>query len=75
MAREHGFKFEIKGTVFVPQKSQNGVDVVAAYEAANSARQGLVDAFADLPCEIAISAPVATSRPAPPPEVEVGDNK
>ncbi len=76
MANEYGFKFEIKGEVFVTQKSKAGADVVAAYTEAAEIRTKIQAELLDIPATFTIGEPVATSRraaepgdkPAPPAE-------
>ena len=65
MAREHGFKFEIKAVVFIAQKSRAGADVVAAYDEAMKLRAKLQGAIADWPIDGSISDPVTATRPHP----------
>lgn len=67
MANEHGFKFEIKGEVFVQQKSKAGADVVAAFTEAAEIRTKIQAELLDVPATIAITEPVATSRRVPDP--------
>ena len=62
MAREHGFKFTIKGEVFVPQKSNSGADIVAAFVEANEIRTKIQAELLDVPATIEISEPVSVSR-------------
>ena len=62
MTREHGFKFTIKGEVFIPQKSNSGVDIVAAFEEANEIRAKIRAALQGVPTLIATSEPVGASR-------------
>ena len=38
MPMQHGFKFTIKGEVFIPRKSSDGGDVIAALEEADDIR-------------------------------------
>ena len=62
MPREHGFKFTIKGEVFVRQKSNSGVDIVAAFEEANEIRAKIRAALQGVPTLIKTSEPVGASR-------------
>ena len=62
MAREHGFKFTIKGEVFVPQSSNSGADIVLAYNEAVSIRERIQAELLDVPASIEISEPVGSTR-------------
>ncbi len=62
MANEYGFRFEIKGEVFIVQKSKAGADVVAAYTEAAEIRTKIQAELLDIPATFTISEPVATSR-------------
>ncbi len=68
MANEYGFRFEIKGEVFIVQKSKAGADVVAAYTEAAEIRTKIQAELLDIPATFTISEPVATSRRAAEPE-------
>ena len=59
---EYGFKFEIKGEVFVAQKSKVGADVVAAFTEAAEIRTKIQAELLDIPATFTIGEPVATSR-------------
>ena len=62
MAREHGFKFTIKGEVFVPQNSNSGADIVLAYNEAVEIRERIQAELLDVPASIEISEPVGSTR-------------
>ena len=65
MAQEHGFKFTIKGEVFIPQKSKAGSDVVAAYNEAVEIRTRIQAELLDIPASIEIGEVIGMSRRAP----------
>ncbi len=62
MPNEYGFKFEIKGEVFVVQNSKDGADVVAAYTEAVGIRTKIQAELLDIPATFTIGEPVAASR-------------
>ncbi len=62
MPQEHGFRFEIRGEVFVKQASKSGADVVAAYQAAIDAKTKIIDALTGIPVDFKIGEPAAVSR-------------
>lgn len=62
MTREHGFKFTIRGEVFVPQKSTAGADIVRAFNEAIEIRTRIQAELLDVPATLEISEPVSGSR-------------
>ncbi len=69
MAMQHGFKFTIKGEVFIPRKSSDGSDVIAALREADDIRAKIQEMLLDLPVDFTCTMPRATSRQAPDPPV------
>ncbi len=62
MANEYGFKFEVKGEVFIRQASKAGADIVAAFKEAEEIRTKIQAELLDIPANFTITEPVATSR-------------
>ena len=62
MAQQHGFKFTIKGEVFVPRASKAGVDVVTAYNEAVEIRAKIQAELLDVPASLDISEVASASR-------------
>ncbi len=71
MAMQHGFKFTIKGDVFVARKSSDGGDVIAALDEADEIRERIQKMLLELPVEFTCTMPRATSRQAPGPVLAV----
>ncbi len=68
---QHGFKFTIKGEVFIARRSSDGGDVIAALEKADDIRQSIQKMLLELPVEFTCTMPRATSRQAPGPIIAV----
>ena len=65
MTREHGFVIKISvDDIFIPQKSSEGADMVAAYDDAVRLRQKIIAAFADVPVGFKVSEPIGVTRKA-----------
>ena len=67
MPMQHGFKFTIKGDVFVARKSSDGGDVIAALEEADDIRAKIQKMLLELPVVFTCTMPKAASRQAPAP--------
>ncbi len=65
MPMQHGFKFTIKGEVFIPRKSSDGGDVIAALEEADDIRAKIQKMLLELPVSFQCTMPRAASRQDP----------
>ena len=70
MPLQHGFKFTIKGEVFIRRKSSAGDDVMAARDEADDIRARIQKMLFELPVDFTCTMPKASSRQAPAPPVE-----
>ena len=73
MPLQHGFKFTIRGEVFVPRKSSDGDDVIAALDEVDDIRGQIQKMLVDLPVNFHCTMPKASSRRAPAPPADVDD--
>ena len=62
MANQTGFRFEIKGEVFIAQKSNDLADITAAGKAAEKAKADMIKVLAEIPVVFTITGPTQVTR-------------